>query len=254
MKRLTPDAQVYEYRRSQAGPMLPPFPPRTASLRAAIVALALAPAALVGQASAVVDEGSFTITQQGAPYGRESFRIVRTPAPGGQVFRATGQGALGDNRITSILGTDSSGVPVTYSSDLLLNGRLVQRLQGRGRPGRFSVLSSTTAGEAAREYVLDAGALLVDGDVMHHYYFVPLAARGRLSIIAPRSGRQLSFQVTDAGRENLEISGRAIDSRHFSLTTTDGLRRDVWVDGQGRLLKVVLPDRGLIAVRDDPPR
>jgi len=226
----------------------------TVVLRAAVMAAVLGPAAAGAQASAVIDEGSFTITQQGSPYGRESFRIVRTAAPGGQVFRATGQGALGDNRVTSILGTDSTGVPVSYSSDLLLNGRVVQRLQGRGRPGRFSVLSSTTAGEAAREYVLNAGALLIDGDVIHHYFFVPLAAHGLLSVIAPRSGQQISLQVTDVGPESLDIAGRAIDSRHFSLSSSGGVRREVWVDGQGRLLKVVVPDRGLVAVRDDPPR
>jgi len=231
----------------------PPARP-IATLRAVALAIFLGPVALRAQASAVIDEGSFTITQQGAPFGRESFRIVRTPAPGGQVFRATGQGALGDNRVTSILGTDSTGIPVSYSSDLSLNGRLVQRLQGRGRPGRFSVLSSTTAGEAAREYVLDAGALLIDGDVVHHYFFVPLAAHSALSIIAPRTGQQITFQVSEAGREGLDIAGRTIESRHFTLTGPTGVRREVWVDAQGRLLKVVVPDRGLIAVRDDPPR
>lgn len=228
--------------------------PRIVTLRVAVVALLFAPSAMTAQTSAVIDEGSFTITQQGAPYGRESFRIVRTPAPGGQVFRATGQGALGDNRVTSILGTDSAGVPVSYTSDLSLNGRVVQQLKGRGRPGRFSVLSTTTTGEAAREYVLGDGALLIDGDVVHHYYFVPLALHAQLSVIAPRSGQQINFQVADAGRETLEIAGREVESRHFSLTAPNGVRREVWVDGQGRLLKVVVPDRGLVAIRDDPPR
>ena len=244
---------VYQYRRSQVDPMARPPARSITVLRAAAVAIALGPAALAAQAS-VIDEGSFTITQQGTPYGRESFRIVRTPAPGGQVIRATGQGALGDNRVTSILGTDSTGMPVSYSSDLSLNGRIVQRLQGRGRPGRFSVLSSTTAGEAAREYVLDDGALLIDGDVMHHYYFVPIAAHTTLSVIAPRTGQQLTFQVSEAGRERLEIAGREIDSRHYRLVGSTGTRREVWVDEQGRLLKVAVPDRGLFAVRDDPPR
>ncbi|MGH7678698.1 MAG: hypothetical protein ACRENU_09545, partial [Gemmatimonadaceae bacterium] len=47
--------------------------------------LGLLPSAVAGQ-SAVVDEGTFTVTERGAPLGRESFRIARTPAPGGQVY------------------------------------------------------------------------------------------------------------------------------------------------------------------------
>lgn len=217
-------------------------------------AVAFAPAALRAQESAVVDEGTFMITQQGAPYGRESFRIVRTPAPGGQVYRATGQGALGDNRVTSTLGTDSTGVPVSYESELRLNGRIIQRLRGRGRPGRFTVLSNTTSGEAAREYVLDNGALLLDGDVIHHYFFVPMVAdHGNLYVIAPRIGQQVRYRLEELDHESVDIGGRGIDSRHFVLSG-NGIRREVWVDGRGRLLKVSIPDKGLVAVRDEAPR
>lgn len=212
------------------------------------------PVAARAQASAVIDEGTFMITQRGSPYGRESFRIVRTPAPGGQVFRATGQAALGDNRLTSVLGTDSLGVPVSYESDLTLKGELVQHLQGRGRPGRFSMLNQTRGGEAAREYVLDDGTILIDGDVIHHYYFASLARdRTALNVIAPRSGQQFRYQLDELGREPVDVGGRSVDARHFALTA-DGVRREIWVDGVGRLLKVVVPDKGIVAVRDEPPR
>ncbi|HJQ19370.1 MAG TPA: DUF6134 family protein [Gemmatimonadaceae bacterium] len=217
--------------------------------------LLLTPPLLGAQGSPVVDEGSFTITQQGNPYGREAFRIVRTPAPGGQVYRATGQGALGDHRVTSVLGVDSTGVPLSYESDVTIRGEVVQHLQGRGRPGRFSILNQTKAGEAAREYVLNAGALLLDGDFIHHYFFVPFVGdHGTLSVIAPRNAQQLRFTLEDAGADNLELAGKVVESRHFVLKASDGARRDVWVDGRGRLLKVVIPERGLIAVRDELPR
>lgn len=229
-------------------------PPRFTLTLLFASSLAISPAALRAQASAVVDEGTFMITQQGAPYGRESFRIVRTPAPGGQVYRATGQGALGDYRVTSSLGADSAGVPVAYESELRLNGRIVQRLRGRGRPGRFTILSNTTSGEAAREYVLDTGALLLDGDVIHHYFFVPMVAdRANLSVIAPRLGEQARYRLEELDGQSIDIGGRGIETRHFALSG-NGVRREVWVDGRGRLLKVSIPDKGLVAVRDEPPR
>lgn len=207
------------------------------------------------QASAVVDEGTFMVTRQGAPLGRESFRIVRTPAPGGQVYRATGQSALGDNRVTTSLGTDSSGVPVSYESELTQRGEVVQRLQGRGRPGRFSVLMQTKSGESAREYVLNNGALLMDEDVFHHFFFVPIAAQHQqLIVISPRASDPGRFALQERGSEVVEIAGRSIESRHFALIGPSGASRDVWVDGKGRLLKVAIPEKGLVALRDDPPR
>jgi hypothetical protein len=207
------------------------------------------------QTSAVVDEGTFMVTHNGAPIGRESFRIVRAPAPGGQVFRATGQSALGDNRVTTTLGTDSSGVPVSYEAELKRRDTVVQRLQGRGRPGRFSVLMQTMTSESAREYILNNGALLIDDDVFHHFFFVPLAAQHQqLIVIAPRSIHQDRYDLEERGSEDVEIAGRSIQSRHFGLTGPTGATREVWVDGKGRLLKVAMPDKGLVALRDDPPR
>lgn len=223
--------------------------------RSFVIALVLAPSFALAQSSAVVDEGTFTVTENGAPLGRESFRIARTPAPGGQVYLVKGQSALGENRISTTLGADSLGVPVSYESEHTLRGQLVQRLQGRGRPGRFSVLKQTKSGESAREYLLNSGALLMDEDVFHHFYFVPLSAKlAHLVVIAPRTAQQAKFQVEDRGAENVEIAGHRLAARRFALISSSEASRDVWIDEKGRLLKVAIPEKGLIALRDDPPR
>jgi hypothetical protein len=207
------------------------------------------------QTSAVVDEGTFMVTRAGAPLGRESFRIVRAPGPHGQVFRATGQSALGDQRFTTSLGTDSTGVPVAYESELRMRGEVVQRLQGQGRPGRFSVVVWTKGGEASREYLLNHGALLIDDEVIHQFYFIPAAAtRGELIVIAPRGGQQGRYRLEERSNETVEIAGRGVASRRFALIPATGGSRDVWIDANGRLLKVVIPDKGISALRDDLPR
>src|SRR5687768_4384652 len=103
----------------------------------AFLGVMMLPLTLAAQQSAVVDEGTFTITRNGAPVGREAFRIVRAPAPGGQVLRASGTTVIGDRRIQPRLGTDSAGVPVSYESDVIEKGSVVQKLRGSGRPGRF---------------------------------------------------------------------------------------------------------------------
>ena len=206
------------------------------------------------QTSAVVDEGTFTVTQSGAPLGRESFRIARTPAPGGQVFLVKGQSALGENRVSTTLGADSAGVPVSYEAEHTVRGQLVQRVQGRGRPGRFSVLRETKSGESAREFVVTNGLLLIDDNIFHHFFFVPGALARGVEVIVPRTLDQGRFRVEDRGAEAVEIAGRSLPARRFALISSSEARRDVWIDGQGRLLKVVVPEKGLVALRDDPPR
>jgi len=224
------------------------------ALRIASAALLFVPAIVAAQSSAVVDEGSFTISRGGAPVGRESFRIIRAPGPGGQAFQATGTSVLGEVKVTSRLATDSAGTPVAYISEVTERGVVVQRLRGRGRPGRFSVLAQTRTGESAREYLLDHGALLIDEDVFNHFFFVGLAAQTReLIVISPRSAQQSTQAVQGRGEDVLDIGGRRIPARRLSLVDATG-SRDVWVDDRGRLLKVAFSGNGLIALRDDPPQ
>jgi hypothetical protein len=207
------------------------------------------------QSSAVVDEGTFMVTRNGAPFGRESFRIVRTPAPGGQVFLATTRSALGTTRLSTTLGTDSTGVPVSYEAEFSQNNQVLERLQGRGRPGRFSVLVQTKTGEAAREYALTNGALLIDEDVFAQFHFIGVAgAHTEFTLITPRSPQRGRFRFEERGQETTEIGGQSIASRHLALIGPSGASRDLWIDTKGRVLKVSIPEKGLVAVRDDPPR
>ena len=217
-------------------------------------ALSLAPSLVRAQTSAVLDEGTLMVSVKGSPAGRESFRIVRAPGPGGQALHATSSTALGTRRITSSLGTDSTGIPVTYESKVFDANVQSDHVSGRGRPGRFSVLVRTRSGESAREYVLENGALLIDEEVFHHYYFLTLAgSHQRFNVIEARNQQQSPFAFAERGEETLMIGGRPIESRHLVLTGASGTR-DVWVDDKGRLLKVAIPAAGVVAVRDDPPR
>jgi hypothetical protein len=223
-------------------------------LLGALLVAPLAPVTAAAQGSAVVDEGTFTVSLKGAPVGRESFRIIRAPAPRGQAYQATGTSVLGETKTTSRLGTDSAGVPVSYDSEVTTRGQKVHQLHGQGGPGRFSVLAQTTKGESAREYVLNNGALLIDEDVFIHFFFVGLAAlHPEIIVISPRSAQQRKAELVARGEENVDIGGRSIPARRFSLVDAGG-SRDVWLDANGRVLKIAIAAKGLLALRDDPPR
>lgn len=201
-----------------------------------------------------LDEGTFLISRNGTPIGRESFRIVHAASPTGDVYRATAQAAIGDQRIMPTLSCDSSGAPVSY--EVTVQGAEAVRLQARARPGRFSTVLRTRDGESTREYVIPSGVVVLDDDVLHQLYFVRLAGRrsGRMTLLAPRTGTQGIARLEDQGQSNLEIGGTMIGATHFVLSAPGFVRREFWTDTAGRILKVTIPEQGLVAQRDELPR
>jgi hypothetical protein len=223
------------------------------ALFATIIAAAL-PAVVHGQ-SALVDEGTFQVSRNGTPVGREAFSIVRSPAAGGQVYLAKGTSAIGPRTLTTELGVDGAGVPVNYESILRERGSITEQTKGRGRPGRFSVLVQTRGGESAREYVLSNGAVLLDDQVFHQHYFLTVSGDvTAFVVVTPGSAQPVKFRFEERGAEAVEIAGRSIRARRFALVGPSGDSRVIWVDSAGRLLKVTIPATGLTALRDDPPR
>lgn len=215
--------------------------------------LLLAAAPLAAQ-QRMIDEGTLIVTKNGAPIGREVFRIVRSPSASGELYRATANISVGEQRITPVLSVDSLGTPVSYDVGVRAGTKAVLQLQARTRPARFAVHEQTSTGEAAREYVVPKRYTVLDDDIFHHYYFVALAGTaGSVAVIDPQGHAQTAAALQRIGSEQVDIGGRSLASTHYVLVGGD-LRREFWVDAEGRLLKVSIPDRGLQAVRDEPPR
>jgi hypothetical protein len=53
------------------------------------------------------------------------------------------------------------------------------------------------------------------------------------------------------GVERVVIGGTPTDARRMNATISGGATRDIWIDSQGRVLKVTLGD--VSAVRDEMP-
>jgi len=230
---------------------------RPAVLSVVLLVGSLAPVSLQAQrAGQTVDEGTFVISRNGAVIGRESFRIVRSPSASGDVFRATAQLALGDQRVIPTLNADSTGAPLSYDVAVQNGPDRQVRLQGRARPGRFSAMLRTRDGESTKEYVVPSSAVVLDDDISHQLYFVTLSGRrsGPVSVLDPRSNAQLTANLERRGEATVEIGGTSVAAQHYVLTAPGLPRREFWVDDGGRVLKVTVPDRGISALRDEPPR
>jgi hypothetical protein len=229
-----------------------------AIVRAGLLVSAVSPLSIVGAQplNRTIDEGTFLISRGGAPAGRESFRISRFQSATAEVYRATALVAFGDRRIVPTLTCDSMGSPVAY--DVAIQGGAEEgvRLQARARPGRFSSMLRTSEGESTREYVMPTGVVVLDDDVIHQLYFVTVGGRrsGSLTILAPRTGNQAVARLEDLGASTVDIGGKYIPATHFVLSAAGFPRREFWIDAAGRVLKATIPDRGLVAQRDEPPR
>ena len=220
---------------------------------AALLALATQTRPLAAQ-TRVVDEGTFAITRNGVPAGRESFRIVRVPSANGELYRASAQISSGDLRLAPTLLADTTGSAQSYEIGVRDGSRSVLQLKATARPARLAVLELTPNGESVKEYVVPRRTLVLDGDVFHHYFLVPMASRGgTIAVIDPQGHTQFTATVRLVGTEALDIGGRTVNATHYSLSGNGG-QRDFWIDSDGRVLKVALAEKGLVALREELPR
>jgi hypothetical protein len=225
---------------------------RLVSLALALVATAI-PVRRAPAQGAPFDEGTFVVTRNGTVVGKEAFRILRSSGRS-QLYTSTAQCAFGEKRISPALSADGSGVPLLYRVEVKNGGDVEERLQATGRPGRLHAVLQTRTGESSKEYVVGNGALILDEDVFHQHFFVPLARRsGEIMVVVPRRNSQVAGRVDERGTDKIRVDGKEVAAVHFVITLPDG-SRDLWFDEGGRLLKVAMPARGVIALREELPR
>ena len=223
-----------------------------------IAAAALTATTALPAASQVttLDEGTFTITRNGTPVGRESFTIRSSPGgAAGAVVQARATVSYDDRRLTPVLKADSIGSPTEYQLEVRAGANASEVLKGVIRRGRFSATMQTPRGENLKEYVVSEGALVLDEDVFHQYYFLARGGRtGSIPVVVPHRNVQVVMRMEDRGPASVTVGGQSIAGRAYVLVEPGGSNREIWVDSQGRVLKVAIPSRGIIALRDEPPR
>jgi len=52
----------------------------------------------------------------------------------------------------------------------------------------------------------------------------------------------------------VQVGNQTLTGRRFALSDNGAVRAELWIDAAGRLLKVSVPEKTLVALRDDPPR
>jgi hypothetical protein len=225
-------------------------------------ALTIACAALLGGGMAdlaaqatVIDEGTFRLSVRGAPVGTETFTIRRSGSGAAATVVAQGRITLDTGDQTrALLQVDGPGLrPAAYQIEATGPDRLTVRGQAAGNRFRAQVVSPT--GETMREYLIGEGAIVLDDGVAHHHYFVAALTPGAAAVpvIVPRQNRQVTATLRDEGRETIDVGGQPVSARRFAFEPAGLPARTLWVDDQGRVLRLSIPDHGYLAERTTLP-
>jgi hypothetical protein len=204
-----------------------------------------------------IEEGTFRILLGGREVGMETFSIRQNGTGADAVIIAQGRVVLeqnGGSEVVANVQLAGAGLrPVAY--DLELRGSDARRIHG-SVSGRRASARIAAASETFREYLVTDGAVVLDDGVAHHYYFIAqraAAGAATVPIMVPRESRQIQATIAIGGTESTSAGGTTVQARKITVQPDGGDVRNIWVDSQGRVLRVEIPARNLVAVRTTLP-
>jgi hypothetical protein len=206
-----------------------------------------------------LDEGTFRLLIGGREVGTETFSIRQNGSGADAVIIARGRVVLdsdpGARQLTSSLQLAGGTLrPAAY--DVKLEGADARQIAGRVAGGRFSARIVSSAGENMREYLVSDGAVVVDEGIAHHYYFLARRlgsdASASIPVVIPQDSRQVVAQVSSGPSESVRVGGGSVEGRRLTVGV-GGNERTVWVDDQGRVLRLEMAGDRLVAERTAPP-
>jgi hypothetical protein len=211
-------------------------------------------------AQTTVDEGTFRLTTGGRATATETFSIRQRGEGAEAVIIARGRIVYREGpqkELTTTLQVSGEALrPSAY--DLKVEGAEAQQILARMAGTRFSARVVNSSGERAREYLVSEGALVAEEGVAHHHYFVVSRGRAgvpvRVPIIVPLQGQQVWANVTSGPEETIQVAGQSVSARRLTVSIENNGDRQVWVDAQGRVLRLEIPARSIVAERTALPQ
>jgi hypothetical protein len=205
---------------------------------------------------APVDEGTLVVREDTVVIAREAFRLSAMRAGTG-VTRWTLATTIRYDHARPVvvldpiveLGADSNPVSLEYT---VADPREPLRILGQLTRGRFTVRLLGRRSERAREFPAPPPTAVLDDSVFALY--LAAAWQGRspataVTAIFPRAGRRELLMVQELGGETPEGSPPL---RHITITGGENRLVHVWLGPDGRLAKLEIPSRHLVAERTAP--
>ncbi len=205
------------------------------------------------QAPAPLDEGAFAVRRDTTEIAREEFRLLAGRPAGGWSLAATTR--YNHDRpsvvLAPVLELAPDSTPLTLQYDVADPREPVHILGQAGR-GRFTLRYLARGSERARELATGPRTVILDDSVFALYLFVAWRARPTptaLIAILPRGARRETLTVQDLGVAPTTLNRDPATLRHVAVTGQAAGPVHLWLDARGRLMKVEVPDRRIVAER-----
>lgn len=206
-----------------------------------------------------LDEATLIVHQDTVEIAREAFRM--TPARSGVGWTLASTARYDRTRPVVVLdpivvlGPDSNPTTLEYT---VADPRAPVRILGQLTRGRFMVRLLGRRTERAREFPAPLPAAVLDDSVFGLYLPVAWLGGARhgpvpVTALFPRAGRREHLSVQDLGVEATTLNRDPASLRHVTASGGENRLVHVWVDADGRLAKVEIPSRRLIAERQPAP-
>lgn len=205
-----------------------------------------------------LDQGTFVVYLDGRRAGLETFSIRRAGTAEDARVIATAEVRLevSDGSLRMDPALEAAGQDLTVAAyQVKVSGVQQEEIAISSNAQRFVARIRSQRGEQVREYRATPTTLIVDEWVAHQYYFLHSrlsSGADRLQVIVPRSGRSLTLAVSGVSAETISIGGSEVRARHVRLEAGDESRH-VWLDEDGRVLRVLHGEGDYRAERQEPP-
>lgn len=187
---------------------------------ASVALLTLLAAAPVAAQAATSDSARLVVTQDGQPIGTEDF-----------AYRV---GAAGVDPTTVTFVATTNGAPRQLRAGITIGAR------------RITVRIATADGETGREYPGGPNAVVADERILALYALLARHDPGPVTVYGPPPGGRRPGTLEDAGQ--VRLPGTNAPGRKLTLRSGEDVV-DVWFDVAGRLMRVEIPSRRLVAER-----
>lgn len=227
-----------------------------------MIVLPLAAALALAQVpSGLIDEGVLVVRRDSQEVARETFRLrERRPGDpaGGWLLDASARWPGPGSRTTALtpvleLAADTSPAALAY--DVVADGKS-ERITGQPGPGRFTLRYLLPGVERSRELPGGRHIVIADDSVFSLFLVVAWhAPRGadagatHVTAILPRVAGRATLTLTDLGIAATTVNRDPAMLRHILIAGGPMGPVHVWLDRDGRLMRVEIPDRGLRAER-----
>jgi hypothetical protein len=208
------------------------------------------------QAGTPIDEGVLVVREDTVEVARESFRLSHGRLSRGESGWTLATTIRYDRSrpvivLSPILEVTADTLPATLQYDVA-DPRQPSRVLGELNRNRFTVRFVARATERAREFPAGQRTAVLDDSVFSLYLFAGWRASPTpldVTAIVPRSLRRDMVEVQDHGLASTSLNRDLATLRHVSVSGGANGIVHLWFDTAGRLMKVEIPSRRLIAER-----